>query len=97
MKQQTKDKIFAKDKWLRALFMVMYLIIMFIVKIVLWFVIAFQFIAILFTDKPNKMLLEFSKSLSIYTYQMLMYLTYNAETKPYPLSSWPKSEADITK
>lgn len=92
MNKELKAKLLAKNKWIRFLLMVLFIIIMIVVKFIVWFIVAFQFIATLFTNEPNKQLLEFSKNLCTYFYQVLLFLTYNSEIRPFPFSSWPSDK-----
>jgi hypothetical protein len=97
MNQTLKQNLLTKNKWIRFLFMVLFLAIMLIAKFIIWCVVAFQFIAVLFTNNTNQKLLEFSKSLNYYFYQILKFLTYSTEVKPYPFSSWPHDVTDQEK
>ena len=90
-----KDKLLHKSKWVRALFMIFFVLISFFIKLIVWFITAFQLIMVLFTDKPNKRLIEFSQSLSLYAYQIIRFLTYISEKKPYPFDHWPHSEERV--
>lgn len=78
----------AKEKLLRGLFMILFLCIAGVARLIIYFIIAIQFF-ILFFDKPNKQLLKFGKSLSVYSYQIYLYLTYNSDIRPYPFTPWP--------
>jgi len=75
--------------WLRGLFMLIFIFFMGVVKFVTPVVAGFQFLAILFTAEKNNNLLKFGKSLSVYDYQIMLYLTYNSEFKPFPMGDWP--------
>jgi cytoskeletal protein RodZ len=85
-----KENLLSKNKWTRALFMIIFLIIFLIAKFLVWIIVLFQFISHLFTNNVNQSLLEFSRNLSFYVYQILLFLTYNSEVKPYPFTPWPK-------
>jgi len=95
MNQTLKEKLSAKEKWIRLLFMILFAIIAGISKIIIYVIALVQFITLLFTNEPNKMLLDFSKNLSYYNYQMFLFLTYNSETKPYPFTPWPKETGNL--
>jgi hypothetical protein len=93
MAQNSKEKLElkTKDKWIRGIYMILFLLIQCIARFLIYVVLLFQFI-VLFFDKPNKMLLKLGKSLSVYSYQIFLYLTYNTEVKPYPFSDWPEEK-----
>lgn len=82
-----------KDRWIKSLLRGLYMILFFIIIYIGWFLIAaialFQFIASLIWKKPNKNLAVFGRALSFYAYEILSYITYNSEQKPYPFDTWP--------
>ncbi|MFT5558356.1 MAG: hypothetical protein ACJAYB_001825 [Psychromonas sp.] len=79
-----------RSVWLRGLFMLIFIFLMGVTKFVTVVVVGFQFLIILFTAEKNDNLLNFGKSLSLYEYQIMLYLTYNSEFKPFPMGDWPK-------
>ncbi len=89
MKEQLKQNLTTVSTWLRGLFMLLYAIIGSIALAITGAVILFQFVSMLLTGKPNEHLLPFAQSLSIYISQIVRYLTYNTEEKPFPSKSWP--------
>lgn len=76
--------------WLRGLYMLIFMFLLGLVKFVAFAVVFFQFLTILFTAETNKKLLKFGQSLSIYQYQIMMFLTYNSEEHPFPMGDWPE-------
>ena len=93
MAETLKEKLSAKDKWFRLIFMVIFAIVVYCIGLTLvWLIAIFQFIYSLFVGKPNKTLLPFGGSLSKYIYQMMAFLTYASEEKPFPFGPWPSSE-----
>lgn len=79
-----------KSAWLRGLYMLIFLFFLGVAKFVAFVVIIFQFLNVVITSKTNKQLLMFGKSLSIYHYQAMMFLTYNSEVQPFPMGEWPE-------
>lgn len=58
----------------------------------------FQFLSTLLSGTRNHNLLQLSKGLGRYLYQVAQFLLYNSEEKPYPFSAWPteaKATSDI--
>jgi hypothetical protein len=49
----------------------------------------FQFLYLLVTGKTVERLLIFGENLSRYFYQIIRYLTFNTEERPFPFSDWP--------
>lgn len=90
-KQQLKEKLSSTHKWMRLLYMILFLIILGIAKFIIILISLVQFILVLFTDNVNAKLLEFGAHLSAYIAQVLLFLTFNTEDKPYPFAKWPGS------
>lgn len=86
---QTEIKSANKQKWLRLIYMVIFMITGSIAVSLASLIAFFQFIAILVSDKSNENLLALGKMLGLYIKQIVEYLTYNTEEKPYPFSAWP--------
>ncbi|MGV6818496.1 MAG: DUF4389 domain-containing protein [Thiotrichales bacterium] len=80
-----------KDRatWKRILYMLLFAFIYSIAEIVVTAVVVLQILFRLFTGQPNDRLLAFGRQVSDYIYQILMFLTFNAEEKPFPFSNWP--------
>ncbi|MDM8557697.1 DUF4389 domain-containing protein [Candidatus Parabeggiatoa sp. HSG14] len=77
--------------WLRGFFMLLYAFFGYIGVWILLIVVLFQFGSSLVAGKLNERLLPFSQSLGIYISQILHYLTYSTEEKPFPVGYWPVS------
>jgi len=91
MQKDLKEKILVKEKWVRCFLMLFFVVIKYIVSWLIICVALFQFFTILLTDQLNNKLLEFSKRLNTYLLQIVNFLTFNSETKPFPFSNWPEN------
>ena len=78
--------------WLRLLYMLLFWIIYCVAEVVLGAVVLFQFLIVLFTGSKNDKLLTFGGQLSTFIYQVLRFLTFNSESRPYPFDEWPAAE-----
>ena len=87
------NNIKAKSIWLRLFFMLVTALLYSVSRLVVGAIIVLQFFFVLFTGKTNKKLLSSGQALSTYTYQIICYLTFNTEERPFPFDSdWPKAE-----
>lgn len=86
------ERLLSADHWLRFVFMVLFAIILGVASYVIAALVLLQFVWALVTGEGNDKLREFGSSLSQYIYQMLRFLTYNSEDKPFPFADWPESE-----
>jgi len=81
------------DVWTRGLFILIYGVIFYFLFFLIWLVVIFQFLMKLITTELNDQLLDFSDSLTKYVSQILLYITFKSEERPFPFSPWP-SDAD---
>lgn len=89
-----KEQIAVKDKWLRILYMLLFAIVNYVVQCFIWVVALFQAIVVLFVGIPNQRLLGASQHLCRYSFEIMRFLTYNTEVKPYPFSDWPTNDSE---
>lgn len=88
MDEQINFNLTQISTWKRIFFMLIYAAIGSLVRMLLWAVIILQVASALLTGRPNQNILNFGRSLSIYTYHILLFLTFNTETLPFPFSDW---------
>ena len=85
-----EKNVFARSTWIRLLFMIVYAFLYGLSRLVTAAVVVIQFFHVLFTGNINDRLKTFGHSLAIYSYEIVEYLTFNTETKPFPLGAdWP--------
>ena len=77
----------SKSTWLRLLYMLVIGVCYVITRIVFFPVVVLQFLWVLFTGEPNKHLYSISQWLASYTYQMMIYLAFNTDERPFPFDS----------
>jgi hypothetical protein len=87
---ETREHIKEPSTWLRGLYIILFAILFNVAEIVIAAVVVFQFFHALLSGKPNKRLLTLGQSLSTYAYQLLAYLTFNSDHRPYPFGGWPR-------
>ena len=97
MDEELKKNMLERKTWLRGLYIVLFLILYAVAKVIIFAIIAFQFVLILLSGKPNERLVTFGQSLSTYSYQILTFLTFNSDYHPYPLGSWPEGAPVVKK
>lgn len=90
MTDDLKDNVREKSTWMRALYMLLFAIIYSVSEIVLTAVVIFQFFTVLFTRKANERLLKLGQSLATFIYQIIQYLTFISDDRPYPFGAWPR-------
>lgn len=90
-----KENLKQQKTWLRALYMLLFAVFYGVAKVVLSAVIIFQFLLVLFTGSTNARLLKLGQSLSTYSYQIMVFLTFNSNYQPYPFGAWPKGQPKV--
>lgn len=94
MSDELKENIKDQGTWMRGLYILMYAVIYSVTEIVIGLVVIIQFLFVLITHKTNEKLLALGASLSIYVYQILSYVTFNSEQRPFPFSDFPNGNSE---
>jgi len=85
-----EHNVTSRETWIRLFFMIVFALLYGLSRLVTAAVIVIQFFHVLFTGNTNEQLKTFGHSLAIYSYEIVDYLTFNTETKPFPLGAdWP--------
>lgn len=96
MSGQLRQKLTRPSIWLRLVYMIVLAIAFNIAELVIFAVVVFQFLATLFTRKPNEQFTRFGENLSHYIQQIVAYLTFASEEKPFPFAAWPDVAKEST-
>lgn len=83
------------SQWLRIAFMIALAVALYVAGMVLILLTIAQAVFSLLTGTDNVNLRGLGKDLGIYVHQILEFLTYNSELKPFPFSPYPGSEQEI--
>ncbi|MDH5785810.1 MAG: DUF4389 domain-containing protein [Chromatiales bacterium] len=78
--------------WIRALYMLLFVLLYSVAEFVMVAVVLVQFGYRAINDASHPRLLSLGASISRYIYQVLRYLSFNTEIMPYPFSEWPEGE-----
>ena len=87
--EQLKSNLTSGKHWLRLVFMLIFAAVLQVASIVMWVLVAAQFLFSLITGEDNHHLRRFGHSLSTYIYDVLKFLCYSSEEKPFPFADWP--------
>lgn len=89
------ENLKSKATWIRFLFMVICYMLAGIASFVGTFVIALGFLWLLFTGEVNRQIQQVGQSIAAYVYELVRYLTFNTEQRPFPLGGdWPSGKAE---
>lgn len=95
--EQVKENIKNVNQWLRIAYMVLFAIILYAAMAVMWIVVLVQAIFALLTGSVNDNIHSFSTTLTQYINQIILFLTYNAEDKPFPFQAWGEAGVAVAK
>jgi hypothetical protein len=85
LKKNVKDK----DTWLRFIYLVMFGIVFYLCSLLAFATSVFQFLAKLFSGSSFEGLSEFGDGLAAYLSQVIRYMTFASEDKPFPFAPLP--------
>ncbi len=89
MADATQIQKSAESPWKRLLFIILFAIVFHLVEFVVFVVVVVQFLAKLLTGGINKQLQLLGAALGAYARQIIEFLTYYSDDRPYPFRSWP--------
>lgn len=78
-----------KDTWIRGIFILLFVVFILLLlysplRLILLAAILVQFGFVLFTGQLNTPLLTVTKILADYLYDVMLYVTFNTDEKPFP-------------
>lgn len=91
MSDDIVENLTRPEQWMRVLFMAALVVALYVVGLMLTLVTVGQVLFSLVTGSDNGNLRALGKSLTLYVRQILDFLTYNSEIKPFPFSPYPDS------
>lgn len=92
-RREIEKNLKSRSTWLRLVFMFVLYVLASVATMVASVVVVLGFLWVLFTGEVNDRLRSAGQGLATYIYQIVRYLTYNAEERPFPFDlEWPDSE-----
>jgi len=90
-----EENLKSRATWTRLLFMVICYVLVSIASFVGTFVVVLGFLWLLFTGDINRQIQQVGQSIAAYVYEIIRYLTFNTDERPFPLGGdWPSGSAD---
>ncbi len=90
-----KDSAKNTDTWLRGLFILVFGVIFYFLYGLIWLLVIFQFITKVLTGELNNNLSQFSTKMTSYAMQILHYITFQSEERPFPFSPFPEGNVEV--
>ena len=88
------EKVKHPSTWITAGLVVFYLFLLGFLDLVLWVIAGAQFLFTVFTKEPNSHLSNFSIRLRNYIVQIVDFVTYSSQVRPFPFNPFPEEDND---
>jgi len=89
-----EENLKSRATWTRLLYMVICCFLVSLASFVGTFVVVLGFLWVLFSGEVNRQVQQVGQSLAAYIYEIIRYLTFNTEDRPFPLGNeWPSGNA----
>jgi hypothetical protein len=86
---QVKQNILSGHQWLRMLFMLGYILASWVLVLVLLAVVLVQTLIVLIVGETNHNLRRFGIVCGVFMHQIIHFLVYGSDDKPFPFSDFP--------
>tara|TARA_B100001057_G_scaffold83780_1_gene79606 strand:+ start:131 stop:475 length:345 start_codon:yes stop_codon:yes gene_type:complete len=86
------EKVKHPSTWITAGLVVFYLFLLGFLDLVLWIIAGTQFLFTVFNKEPNLHLSSFSIKLRNYIIQIIDFVTYSSEERPFPFNPFPSDK-----
>ncbi|MDP6121478.1 MAG: DUF4389 domain-containing protein [Rhodospirillales bacterium] len=96
MNEAFKSNLTNGQTWMRLVSMILFIVVFNVAELVIAFVVVVQFVIKLFTGEVNAHLAEFGDGLATYFRQMIAFLTFRTEDRPFPFAPWPQAASGAT-
>jgi hypothetical protein len=90
MDETRKKNLTDIKTWMRLVYMILFVVAFNVAEIVLGAVVLAQFLFQLFTGRPNERLRTLGQGLGAYIYEIIVFLSYHSDDKPFPFGHWPE-------
>lgn len=85
----------SRATWLRLLFMALFGLFISFAGMIGTVIVVIGFFWVLFTGEVNRELRQIGQAIASYMYEVVRYLTFNTDEKPFPFGgAWPSGETE---
>lgn len=89
------ERLMDRDAWIRLLHIVLFAVALYVAMMVLAVTAAAQFLFRLVAGEPLAALATFGAGLAAWTREVIAFLTFAAEDKPFPFAPWPGKDGGV--
>ncbi len=94
MLEDIRKNVVRGNIWVRLIYMIVLGVAFNVAEFVILVTAVFQFLASLITGEPNQRLISFGRNTARYAQQIIAFVTFASEDRPFPFSSWPSEPHD---
>lgn len=95
MEEELQENLKQVGTWKRIGFILIFAVIAGVVRTLIWVVVLLQIASALITGNTNQHILGFGQKLAAYLYHIMLFMTFNTDTVPFPFSDWGLTEDAI--
>jgi hypothetical protein len=92
--EEIKLNLSSSENWIRGLFVLLFVVIYGVAELVVYLIAIFQFLTLIISGKTNDAVAKFAKNLNYYVYEILEFITFNTEDKPFPFKDFPSIKVE---
>lgn len=93
MSNEQKTRVGDPELWIRLLYMIVFALLSGLARLLICAIALLQFLSVLVSGGDNRMLRDFSASLTEWVWLCFRFITFNSERKPFPFDDWPDATA----
>lgn len=98
MADDTRANLTKGSTWTRLIYIVLFTVTFNVAEVVIAVITLIQFFTALFTGgKPNERLRELGGMMATYVREVVAFLTYETDDKPFPIGEWPQATSGKSK
>lgn len=97
MQEEIKQRLQKKEIWQHGLYILFFMFIYGFSNFLIINIVLFQYATLILTGSTNVLLLGFSQNLSTYIRQIIVFLSFNSDQRPFPFSAWPHGNEEVNK
>jgi len=90
--QNLTENLTNKATWFRLLLAILFFFVNSVLRLVVGLVFVAQFLFVLVTGERNRRLLDFANVLTDYIYQIVAFITFRADERPFPFNDLPRND-----
>lgn len=90
-----EENLKSRATWLRLAFMLISVMLLGVTSMVGSLIVVLGFFWVLINGEANRQMQQVGQSIAAYIYELIRYLTFNTEEKPFPMGGkWPSGDSE---